>query len=168
MEASKFWAVRDAWTAAVVARQASQARGKGRFRRPTLQEQQRKWTLNGSKYLANRPSVLAATVAPPDLRPATLALLDALPRALAEGLDARLTSVMLNAFREWPVSSGFSKSALFLSFLPKDATFEAAAGDAAPYSLLIKGGPARKLIGVPARSAAEAAIQEALKAVSNG
>ena len=168
MEASKFWAARDAWTAATQARQATSPRSKGRFRRPTLDEQSRKWSINASRYLANRPKVLAATVAPPDMAPPVLELLEALPAALYRELDSRLTSVMLNAFREWPVSSGFSKSALFLSFLPKDATFEAAAGDAAPYSPLIKGNPARKLIGAPARVASEEAIQAAMREVSIG
>jgi hypothetical protein len=83
-------------------------------------------------------------------------------------MDNRLGSVAFNAFREWPVSSGFSKSALFLSFLPEGTTFEAAIGDAAPYALLIKGGPARKLIGTPSRAAAAEAIQAALQVVSRG
>jgi hypothetical protein len=172
MEASKFWRARDVWTEAIMAKQVTAARSKGRFRRPTLNEQARKWSLNASKYLANRPSVLAysqgVSVQPPDTTAKTLALLEALPLRLFQNLDARLSEVAFNAFREWPVSSGFSKSALFLSFLPEGTTFEAAIGDAAPYSLLIKGGPTRKLIGTPAKSAAEVAIQAALQAVSDG
>jgi hypothetical protein len=171
-ETAKFWAVRNAWASAVQASQATSTRSKGRFRRLTLAEQERKWNLNASKYLANRPSVLAYSqgvkVQAPNLTTPALALLDALPAALMMEMDQRLGSVAFNAFREWPVSSGFSKSALFLSFLPEGTTFEAAIGDVAPYSLLIKGGPTRKLIGTPARVAAEEAIQAALQAVSNG
>jgi len=169
-ETAKFWAVRDAWTAALQAKQTTTPRSKGRFRRPTLAEQERKWNLNASRYLANRPKVLAQSqgikIAAPDLTAPSLALLETLPAALLMEMDNRIGSVAFNAFREWPVSSGFSKSALFLSFLPEGTTFEAAIGDAAPYSLLIKGGPARKLIGIPSRAAAVEAIQAALQAVS--
>lgn len=66
MNAAEFWAARDAWTAATIARQA--AAPKTKRRRPLLLEQQRKWTINASKYLASRPKILAASVAPPDLR----------------------------------------------------------------------------------------------------
>jgi len=171
-ETVKFWAVRDAWSAGTQARQANAPRSRGRTRRPTLAEQGRKWNINASKYLANRASVLAVSqgigIKAPNLSAPALALLDALPAALLSEMDARLAIVMFRAFSDWPVSSGFSKSVLFLSFLPEGTTFEAATGDAAPYALLIKGGPARKLIGTPSRAAAAEAIQAALQAVSRG
>lgn len=166
MNAAEFWAARDAWTAATIARQA--AAPKTKRRRPLLLEQQRKWTINASKYLASRPKILAASVAPPDLRSPVLALLDAVPRALAERLDDGLTRVAFAAFRDWPVASGYSKSAIFLTFLPEGSTFEAAIGNAAPYSPLIKGNVARDLLGKPAKAAAQTAIVEALASVKNG
>lgn len=172
-ETAKFWAVRNAWSAATQARQAAtSSKSKGRFRHPTLNEQAMKWDTNASKYLSNRKSVLAysqgVTIQAPDLSAPALALLDALPAALLQQMDARLSSTMFSAFNRWPVSSGYSKSALSLSFTPSGTTFEASLGDAAPYALLIKGGPARRLIGTPAQTAAVEAIQAALQAVSNG
>jgi hypothetical protein len=171
---AKFWAVRNAWAVATEARQAAspKSKGKGRFRKLTLAEQGRKWNANASRYLANRPSVLAASkgvkIQAPDMHRATLALLDALPAQLMEQMDSRLSATMFGAFNAWPVSSGYSKSALFLSFSPQGATFEASLGDAAPYALLIKGGPARRLIGAPAQTAAAEAIAAALQAVAHG
>lgn len=167
--ASKFWAVRNAWSAAVQARQAAAPQSKGRFRRPTMNEQGRKWTINAGKYLANRPSILAhsrgISVQAPDVHAPTLALLDALPAKLLEEMDSRLSLVMFDAFNDWPVSSGYSKGALSLSFIPEGTSFVAVLGNAAPYSLLIKGGPGRKLIGTPGKSAAVAAVMAALQGV---
>ena len=90
-------------------------------------------------------------------------LLSALPAALAEELDARMASVAFAAFREWPVDSGFSKASLFVSVEPQGETFALRIGDSAPYVNLIRGAPARKLIGTPARAAAAEAIQAALR-----
>jgi hypothetical protein len=170
---SQFWAVRDAWSAAVQARQAAKpGRGGGKFRRPTLTEQRARWDANASKYLANRQGVLAQSqgvaITAPDVAAPVLALLEGLPTKLLAEMDTRLSAVMFRAFDDWPVSSGFSKASLSLSFTPKGTTFEAVLADTAPYSLLIRGGPTRKLIGVPGKAAAIEATEAALKEVSVG
>jgi len=169
---SKFWAVRDAWAAATQARQAATKRGATRFRRPTLNEQSSRWELNASKYLANRQGVLAAsqgvTVTAPDVAAPILALLNALPAKLLAEMDARLAAVMFRAFDDWPVSSGYSKASLSLSFNPKGTTFEAVLADLAPYAPLIKGSPTRKLLGGPGKAAAIEATEAALREVPGG
>lgn len=170
---SKFWAVRDAWSAAVQAKQAAKpSGGSTRRRRPTLNEQRARWDANASKYLANRQGILAqsqgVTITAPDVAAPILALLEGLPAKLLSEMDARLAAVMFRAFNDWPVSSGFSKASLSLSFTPKGTTFEAVLANTAPYSLLIKGGPSRKLIGTPGRVAAIDATEAALREVSGG
>lgn len=171
---AKFWTVRNAWTTSVQARQAAapKVKSKGIFRKLTLNEQSYKWDMNASKYLASRTTILAYSqgvkIQAPDLHQPALALLEAVPARLMEEMDRRLSSTMFRAFDDWPVSSGFSKSTLSLSFVPEGTTFEAQVGVAAPYALLIKGGPVRKYITIPAKAAAQAAIEATLQAVSNG
>ena len=164
-QVANFWSVRDAWAAAVEQRQAQAAPALKR-RRPTLDGQRRKWTLNADKYLANvkkssrNPN---AAVVAPDTSPEVARLLSALPAALAEELDSRMSSVAFAAFREWPVDSGFSKASLFVSVEPQGETFSLRIGDSAPYVNFIRGAPARKLIGTPARAAAAEGIVAALR-----
>ena len=86
-QVANFWSVRDAWAAAVEQRQAQAAPALKR-RRPTLDGQRRKWTLNADKYLANvkkssrNPN---AAVIAPDTSPEVARLLSALPAALEIG-----------------------------------------------------------------------------------
>ena len=136
-----FWTARDAWAAAVEQRQAQAAPALKR-RRPTLDGQRRKWTLNADKYLSNtkKPSGNSGvSVTAPDTSPEVARLLSALPAALAEELDTRMSSVAFDAFREWPVDSGFSKSSLFVSVEPQGETFTLRIGDSAPYANFIRG-----------------------------
>lgn len=167
---AEFWVVRDAWEAAVVVAQKN--RVKTRKMPPTLDGQRRKWTLGASKYLGSRPKILAQTqgisIQAPDVSGAAFRLIEDLPAKLADQMDEKLSAVVFKAFREWPVSSGFSKASLFLDFQPAGSSFTARIGDSAPYSPLIRGNPTRKLLGSPARAAASEAIQAALEGVGHG
>jgi len=156
---AEFWVVRDAWEAAVVVAQKN--RVKTRKMPPTLEGQRRKC-----------PKILAQTqgisIQAPDVSGAAFRLIEDLPAKLADQMDEKLSAVVFKAFREWPVSSGFSKASLFLDFQPAGSSFTARIGDSAPYSPLIRGNPTRKLLGSPARAAASEAIQAALEGVSHG
>lgn len=159
-----FWTARDAWSAAVRQKQAEAPASKRR--RPTLDGQRRKWTINADKYLAKvKPSQRVSTVdvVAPDTSPEVSRLLAALPAALAEEFDDRFSVVLFDAFREWPVDSGFSKSSIFGSVEPQGESFTLKVGDSAPYANFIQGSPARKLIGTPARAAATDGIEAALR-----
>ena len=159
-----FWTARDAWSAAVRQKQAEAPASKRR--RPTLDGQRRKWTINAEKYLRTRPSVAkyaSVNVAAPDTTTKAMELIEGLPRFLAEEYDDRYTSLLFNAFREWPVDSGFSKASLYGFVQPEGESFFLKVGDSAPYSLFIQGSPARKLIGTPARAAATDGIEAALR-----
>ena len=162
-----FWRVRDAWEAATIANQ--KARGYVKRGPPTLDGQRRKWTINAATYLKSRPKILAQsqglTVQPPDTSGEAFRLIEALPAALAEQFDQELSAVAFSAFREWPVSSGFSKASLFLTFEPAGSSFIARIGDSAPYAPLIKNRPGPRLIGSPSRAAASTAIARALEVV---
>lgn len=167
-QSAGFWRVRDAWAAGVQAKQSASVATKRR--RPTLDGQRRKWALKAEQYLGGKhggllKTIQGTTVQAPDMWPETAALIEAMPAALARELDERLSAVAFHAFREWPVSSGYSKASIFLSYEPNGASFTGKIGDSAPYTTFISGNVAKKLLGTPSRVAASEAVQAALEVV---
>lgn len=167
-QSAGFWRARDAWAAEVQARQSASVSTKRRP--PTLDGQRRKWALKAGQYLGGKragllKAIQGVTIQAPDMWPEAAALIEAMPAALARELDERLSSVAFRAFREWPVSSGYSKASIFLSYEPAGASFIGKIGDSAPYTTFIRGNVARKLLGTPSRLAVAEAIQAALEAV---
>lgn len=163
---SAFWSARDAWRAAVEQRQATQPRRyaltpAGRMRVPTLAEQRYKWEKNAAVYLANRPKILALANGAAKLQDDTPRLVADLvgriaPR-LAAAYDLELSRVAFNAFKEWPVLSGLSKSSITLSYFKRgEFEFVGAIGNSAPYASFIKGNPAATLLRQPTKRAAAA------------
>lgn len=158
---AQFWAERGRFVAGIKARQQGKAKTvvtpSGRFTVPSIQQQERKWTLNATKYLALRPSALKYAMAEKvdGVAPLVRRLLTALEPALAKSFDVYVGAAALNALEQWPVSSGYSKGSMTLGYT-QGTEFEliGAVGNSAPYAIYIKGGPFPKLIRTPMREAA--------------
>jgi hypothetical protein len=89
-----------------------------------------------------------------------------LPQALAHTWDIELGTVMFDALYSWPVSSGYSKSELFLTYTEYGQSFAAKMGCAAPYAIYIQNKPTINLIRNPAIAGADRATEEALRIVA--
>ena len=155
---STFWGNRSAFIARTVARQGGKSSTvttpSGTFVVPSLQSMERKWNAIAAK--GQLPGGLkASSIKVTDgATPLVRRLLAPLAPALVESFDIELGRVAVNAFDQWPVSSGFSKSSIFLEYTTTDIEFTGAVGNAAPYAIYIKGGPWSRLIRQPAKQAA--------------
>jgi len=157
-QSAKFWSSRNAFRAATVARQAGKSTSvvtpSGRFVIPSLEGQERKWGAIAAR--GQLPAGLKST----SIRvldgatPLVRRLLAKLAPALTEAFDRELGAAANNALYNWPVSSGLSKSSIFLGYRASDVEFVGTIGNAAPYAIYIKGSPWNKLIRQPAKQAA--------------
>ena len=158
---SQFWASRNAFRAATVARQAGKASAivtpSGRFVVPTLEGQESRWnarTQRGYLSMYGVKSPTMQTVAD-GATPLVRRLLAKLAPALTEVYDRELGAVANTALYGWPVSSGYSKSAITLGYSTLgEYEFIGSVGNEAPYVIFIKGGPWNKLVRQPMRQAA--------------
>lgn len=156
---TSFWNARDTGTAKTIANQANRvASQKQKYGAPKLENTARLWTLKGEQYLGNRTSIIKYAGAQVEIDPAiradTLKLLEKIAPDLAEAFDRVLPPLMFNAWRNWPVSSGYSKSALILSYAQTRESFVGKIGNAAPYVFFIRNSPHINLLQRPAVTAA--------------
>jgi hypothetical protein len=160
--ASKFWAERGRFVAAVKTRQQGKSSTivspAGRFTILSIQQQERKWTLNAEKYLSQKHGgVLKYAMAEKldGVTPLCRKLLSRLVPELAQQFDQHVGGVALQALAAWPVASGYSKSSITLGFT-QNGEFElvGTVGNGAPYVMFIKGSPFTKEIRAPMRAAA--------------
>ena len=156
---SQFWASRNAFSGATMARQSkmvAKTATAGAFRVPTLQEQKDRWALR-TQYGGLSAGVKAATldVKVDGATALVRRLLTRVVPALTEVFDREMGAVANEALFAWPVSSGYSKSAISLGYsMNGDTEFVASIGNAAPYVIYIKGNPWNKLIRQPTKQAA--------------
>jgi hypothetical protein len=160
---AEFWTARDAWAAERRKIQAAAvARGSLSSSR-TLEHASEKWRSHGDRYLSRYGGVRRLTgrddarlVVDPSLDDLVRDILDAVAPKLAEGYDLYMSDVIMDAFKEWPVSTGLSKSLLYIEYDQTDDThFVCRMGCAAPYTVFIQDGPAYKLIREPGLKAAQ-------------
>lgn len=159
---STFWGARSAFRARTVAKQAGKSTSivtpSGRFSIPSLESMESRWNTRmqrdylGLKYgITNATMKLAVDGATPLVR----RLLTKIAPALTEAFDRELGSVANAALYAWPVSSGYSKSAITLGYANAgEFEFVGSVGNQAPYAIFIKNSPWTKLIRGPAREAA--------------
>jgi hypothetical protein len=158
----QFWGSRNAFRSATVAKQAGKASTivtpSGRFSIPSLESMESRWNTRmqrdylGLKYgITNATMKLVVDGATPLVR----RLLTRIAPALTEAYDRELGTVANNALNGWPVSSGYSKSAITLGYANAgEFEFVGSVGNQAPYAIFIKGSPWNKLIRQPAKQAA--------------
>lgn len=159
---SAFWGARNAFRARTVAKQAGKSTSivtpSGRFSIPSLESQERRWNTRMQKdYLAQKYNITGATmkVAIDGATPLVRRLLTRIAPALTEAFDRELGGVANAALYAWPVSSGYSKSAITLGYANAgEFEFVGSVGNQAPYAIFIKGSPWTRLIRQPAREAA--------------
>lgn len=124
---------------------------------PTLEGQEAKWAAKMSNgYLSSYGVSNAAMQVKVDgATPLVRRLLAKIAPALTEAFDRELGNVANAALAAWPVSSGYSKSGIFLGYRTVgDLEFIGTVGNAAPYAIFIKGSPWNRLIRQPTRQAA--------------
>jgi hypothetical protein len=163
-----FWQDRDAWGSNRI---VAQAKAKKMHADMSLQRKAIQWSLKAPSYMRNAPSAAPKQVVlpPSDIGEAAAMMLERLAPALAEAFDREMAAVMANAWRQWPVYSGLSKSLLDLSYdMDGAGQFVAVLRSTAPYTIFIKSEPHRKLLELPGIEAAKRVAQVALSAVANG
>jgi hypothetical protein len=161
-KSSQFWGSRNAFRSATVAKQGGKSSTivtpSGRFSIPSLESMESRWNTRmqrdylGLKYgITNATMKLVVDGATPLVR----RLLTRIAPALTEAYDRELGTVANNALNGWPVSSGYSKSAITLGYANAgEFEFIGSVGNQAPYAIFIKGSPWNKLIRQPTKQAA--------------
>jgi len=159
-----FWQVRDQWRATSIAKTA------GRRADFNLGEKAQRWAVKSEQYLRASPKVSGWVQFNQDQIRASLAQhIERLGPALAQAFDETLPVVAALAFQRWPVRSGFSKSTIQLYYFDRGGDdFGGGIAVTAPYTLYIKGQPARTLIGVPMRTVRNDLAPKLLAEVSRG
>ena len=160
-----FWAERDAWAAAVEARQAAAGGAKS----TTLTHKKARWRLKTTQYMRNAPSGAYKNwmSVDADFSRTLMTLLTSLSTALADAADQEFAAVMSAAFSAWPVSSGLSKSMLDLSYTDDGAGHLVALLSCnAPYTVYIRDKPHIKHIKNPGIEAGKTVAKTGISTVS--
>lgn len=123
----------------------------------SLRDQRTKWETKGAHYLRSRKGLHAASVrASADFDKVAAQLIEVSAPALAQAFDEELSGVAATAWREWPKQSGYSRSLIRVQVAQlAPTTFLGSVQSAAPYTTFIKGNPARVLIMLHGRLAAD-------------
>ena len=142
-----FWNIRDRWQASSVKKTAH---ARAEF---NLAEKAQRWAVKSDQYLRGSPKVAQWVSFNQDkIRESLASHIDKLGPALAQAFDDELPILAAAAFGAWPVASGFSKSTIQLYYFDRGGDdFGGGIAVTAPYTLFIKGQPARRLIGAPMR-----------------
>lgn len=169
----RFWAASSAW---YTSRKAAQAKSAKEGERPALDHKEMTWRSRGAKYLEGREdlakwfkggdgeSFMVRT--DPKLASDLLAFVREINPTVAAVFDDTLGKLAFDAWREWPVSSGLSKSLISLEYTIDGDRLVGTISNSTPYVFFIKGGPHRKLLEAPAGPAAlrmAATIRDSLK-----
>lgn len=105
----------------------------------------------------------------PALTQKVIELMESVAPAMADAFNRHLVPVADNAFNQWPVLSGFSKSLLGLEFIvsPDGLSFTGAITNRAPYSLFIRSPlqVVRGLVWDPGAIAADRIAEDAAEAI---
>lgn len=142
-----FWRARDSW---YTSRLAAQSKARGLRANVDIRRQRAKWEANAARYLRGKhahlydPDWMSTNGA--EFSREILALIgDAQPETAA-ALDHVASQVAFDVWREWPVSSGLSKSMLDLQYSVKGGDLVATLASRAPYTTFIKDQPHRRLM----------------------
>lgn len=130
------------------------------------------WARNTGRPAPHRsasPSGTDAVVVGADLWNAVAALAGAAAPALAGAMDRHLAQLAFDAWRSWPVSSGWSKSLLLLEYTtPSDGVIVGSISSYAKYTKFIKSQPFRSLVDSKGLAVATAIGTEAVADLAKG
>lgn len=141
-----FWSASTSWYAS---RKAAQDKSTRAGAAPSLSRKEAQWRSNGRRYLRGRADLAsrAALVrVDPRLTARILEFLDAMAPAVVSAMDAEVGRLAFEAWRDWPVASGLSKSLIGLEYFLDGDQFIGQVVNTAPYVFFIKGQPHRKLL----------------------
>jgi len=143
-----FWEARDAWAAAR-SRSAGRASAKVAARAAY-------WTARTDAGKVGPPAAVSAWMARREggLEAFIAGIQAAVPEALANAFDEHVSRLLFSAWRGWPVSSGFSKSSLTVTYGQRGDDVTARIENTAPYVYYIQGAPWNRLIVYPGATTA--------------
>lgn len=155
----RFWSASSSWYTARKDAQAKASAPGGKP--PAMSHKEELWKNRGASYLRGRGDLAKWFKADnhtafmvrvdPKLARDILAFVDSINPAIVQVFDEHLGKLAFDAWREWPVASGLSKSLIGLEYaIDGDDRFVGQIVNTAPYVFFIKGGPHRKLLDVPA------------------
>jgi hypothetical protein len=162
MEANAFWNARDAWWSS---RKKTTTQQKGA---PNAVAHEARWDGRAEKYLASFKGLHTAFPGlklDPKIYEDVADLIRAVAPALVHAMDHHLTALAFNAWRNWPVKTGFSKSRIDLQFQADGDQFIGTVASLAPYTVFIQDHPHRTLLEKPSLAVAQKILVDAGEAI---
>lgn len=166
--ANKFWTASEAWYQSRVAAQ-TKARGMGLQRSTELAAKEARWRTNAKKYMKHYRTLPDQLIrVDVELQRDLLQMMEAAAPKLVAAFDRHLPALAFKAWRNWPVSSGLSRSLVGLEYSLQGEYFVGSVRSAAPYTVFIKDQPHRTLIDEPGKAIAERIALEAIDDLARG
>lgn len=165
-----FWAASQAWTAQR-RRQVDAVVAAGQGRSDQIVRKAARWQAATSRYLrhyGNLGEHYNGITVDPKLHGMVLDLMAGIAPRLQAAFDEHLGKLAFDAWRAWPVASGFSKSLIGLEYEVSEGgdAFTGRVRSAAPYTVFIAGQPHRALIDRPGAEAADRIATDALDEIA--
>jgi len=159
-----FRSARDSWWSARLSAKDSKFSQGSRIAAKAARKEER-WRLYGKSYLRYYKGLDGQLIRfPPELAGMIEKQIESVAPKLARAMDARLGRVAMDAWENWPVSTGLSKSLLDIEYEQKGTTFVGRVVSRAPYTVFVrKGQTYRDLLKVPGRAAAFAILDDVAK-----
>lgn len=131
----RFYAASEAWTAARRANQAAAG-----LKSSSLDRVEARWRISAKSYLRGTPSLagLAWVYPGPQASRDAARLIEGIAPQVQEIMDEVLAASLFEAWRNWPVASGLSKSLLTIVWTANDTELIGTLVSGAPYSTFIK------------------------------
>lgn len=128
----RFWSAQAAWTSATVKAQGGASTG--------LVRKEARWRLSAERYLRTLPSLATrAWIDPgPDSARIAAQLIEGISEEVIKVMDPILARAITEAWKDWPVASGLSKSLLILIWTADGDTLIGTLRNGAPYATLIR------------------------------
>lgn len=104
----------------------------------------------------------------PTLGDYVLDLIEEAAPAVTDAFDSRMGRLAFSAWRQWPVSSGYSRSSIALNYSAYNDVFVGSVSVTAPYLYYIKGRPHARLIERPGAQTAIEIGNEILDVLQEG
>ena len=92
-------------------------------------------------------------------------IVDEINPAIVAAMDTHVAKLAFEAWREWPVQSGLSKSLIGLEYRADGDSFTGAVTNTTPYVFFIKGSPHRALLESPAAVVAFRIVRDVQSAI---
>ena len=131
----RFWSASEAWTNARRASQTAAGAKSG-----SMERVEARWRISAKSYLRGTPSLAdRAWVYPgPEAARDAARLIEGVAPQVQEVMDEVLASALFEAWRNWPVASGLSKSLLTVVWTANGTELRGTLVSGAPYTTFIE------------------------------